>query len=130
MEAVERSVESAVRQHVGSDEELFQEWSPAASALQIGQSGRMANGKPGDHPLTDVLVHHLPVFNEEVDRLIVELDGVNGWDGELVSFLMLSVHDDIVRLRQEGRHEAVATLLHNLAWVLRSEIQRHTDPGA
>ena len=37
----------------------------------VGQALHMPNGKPGDHPLTDVLVHHLPVFNDEVDARIV-----------------------------------------------------------
>jgi hypothetical protein len=28
------------------------------------------NGKPGDHPLTDILVHGLDVYGPEADRLI------------------------------------------------------------
>ena len=30
----------------------------------------MANGKPGDHPLTDILVHNLTVYGQESDDLI------------------------------------------------------------
>lgn len=30
----------------------------------------MANGKPGDHPLTDILVHRLKVYGQEADELI------------------------------------------------------------
>jgi hypothetical protein len=30
----------------------------------------MANGKPGDHPLTDILVHRLEVYGKETDDLI------------------------------------------------------------
>jgi hypothetical protein len=30
----------------------------------------MANGKPGDHPLTDVLGHRLEVYGRETDDLI------------------------------------------------------------
>ena len=30
----------------------------------------MANGKPGDHPLTDILVHKLNVYGREADDLI------------------------------------------------------------
>lgn len=33
----------------------------------------MANGRPGDHPLTDVLTHGLPVFTERVDELLREV---------------------------------------------------------
>ena len=30
----------------------------------------MPNGKPGDHPLNDILVHHLNVYGEEADAMI------------------------------------------------------------
>jgi hypothetical protein len=30
----------------------------------------MPNGKPGDHPLTDILVHKLNVYGREADDLI------------------------------------------------------------
>jgi hypothetical protein len=30
----------------------------------------MPNGKPGDHPLTDILVHNLRVYGREADNLI------------------------------------------------------------
>jgi hypothetical protein len=30
----------------------------------------MPNGKPGDHPLTDILVHKLTVYGDEADDLI------------------------------------------------------------
>jgi hypothetical protein len=30
----------------------------------------MPNGKPGDHPLTDILVHKLKVYGREADDLI------------------------------------------------------------
>jgi hypothetical protein len=30
----------------------------------------MPNGKPGDHPLTDILVHNLETYGEEADDLI------------------------------------------------------------
>ena len=33
----------------------------------------MPNGKPGDHPLTDLLVHGLRTFSKEVDSLIREI---------------------------------------------------------
>jgi len=38
----------------------------------------MANGKPGDHPLTDILVHWSPVFLTEVDEMIREIDKRGG----------------------------------------------------
>jgi hypothetical protein len=30
----------------------------------------MPNGRPGDHPLTDILVHRLDVFGPEVDEKV------------------------------------------------------------
>ena len=30
----------------------------------------MANGKPGDHPINDILDHRLPVFSEAIDDLV------------------------------------------------------------
>jgi hypothetical protein len=89
----------------------------------------VANGKPGDHPLTDVLVHHLPVYNEQVDRLIVELDAFGTWDNPLISFLMLSFDHEFRRLRDEHRDEQVVTLLSNFAWELRDELRRRSTPS-
>jgi hypothetical protein len=33
----------------------------------------MPNGKPGDHPLTDILVHKRPTFTPEIDHLVRQL---------------------------------------------------------
>lgn len=33
----------------------------------------MPNGKPGDHPFTDIVVHRATVFGEPVDGLIREI---------------------------------------------------------
>lgn len=30
----------------------------------------MANGSPGDHPLTDLINHNIPLYGGEIDRLI------------------------------------------------------------
>lgn len=38
----------------------------------------MPNGKPGDHPLTDLLVHRIPVFGSEADSLIREICQLGG----------------------------------------------------
>jgi hypothetical protein len=55
----------------------------------------MANGKPGDHPLTDVLHHKLQVYSRETDELIRKIaalcssrelyawwDEEIGWEGD------------------------------------------------
>jgi hypothetical protein len=36
----------------------------------------MPNGKHGDHPLTDILVHKVLVFSPKIDALIVEIAGL------------------------------------------------------
>ncbi len=38
----------------------------------------MANGKHGDHPLTDILVHKIPVFSPTIDALITEIAALGG----------------------------------------------------
>ncbi len=30
----------------------------------------MPNGKPGDHPLTDIIIHGLPVYSRKADALV------------------------------------------------------------
>jgi hypothetical protein len=89
----------------------------------------VANGKPGDHPLTDILVYHRQVFSSSVDELIAELDGVGVWDGELTPFLLLSLHGEVIRLREQNE-EAGVTLLNNFEEVLRDEKARLIGPAA
>jgi hypothetical protein len=38
----------------------------------------MPNGKPGDHPLTDILIHGIRTFSEQADKLIVEINRLGG----------------------------------------------------
>jgi hypothetical protein len=33
----------------------------------------MPNGKPGDHPITDLMIHHLSVFGEPLDTELRQL---------------------------------------------------------
>jgi hypothetical protein len=39
----------------------------------------MPNGKPGDHPITDLMIHHLSVYGEPLDTELKQL-------GELMSY--------------------------------------------
>ncbi|MCW5687397.1 MAG: hypothetical protein KIT76_02510 [Pseudolabrys sp.] len=36
----------------------------------------MPNGKPGDHPLTDIVKHRLPMFGDEIDDKVRRLDSI------------------------------------------------------
>jgi hypothetical protein len=38
----------------------------------------MPNGKPGDHPLTDVIIHGLPVYSPKADALVREIVRLGG----------------------------------------------------
>jgi hypothetical protein len=38
----------------------------------------MPNGKPGDHPITDILVHHRRVYSERADALVREIAALGG----------------------------------------------------
>jgi hypothetical protein len=83
------------------------------------------NGKPGDHPLTDILHHGLPAFNEEVDGLIKEINSpVRRWESELIPFLLLVLHGRVRELREAGKNREADTLLHNFARTLRGERDR------
>lgn len=41
----------------------------------------MPNGKPGDHPVSDILSHGLPTYSPEIDGLIREIDALEGPNG-------------------------------------------------
>lgn len=40
----------------------------------------MANGSPGDHPYTDIVIHKRKVLGEEIDNLVRELQQMPGFD--------------------------------------------------
>ncbi len=68
----------------------------------------MPNGKPGDHPYTDIVTHGLEVFTEEVDALVRELarhPRLDDVDRELRELLYATqapaaVRDDAALLRR------------------------------
>jgi hypothetical protein len=74
----------------------------------------MANGKPGDHPITDVMVHNSVVFGDPWDsefRGILELLGFERahdwfntecWSKEDHA-IRLAISKKLIALRQEAR---------------------------
>ena len=71
------------------------------------------NGKHGDHPLTDILVHDLPVFTAEIDKLIKDIAALGG-ERELESafnWFKLPQHEEFeTKLREmysKKRQEAI-----------------------
>ncbi len=61
----------------------------------------MPNGKPGDHPLTDIVVHRLRVYSPAVDRLVHDIVELGGRE-EIADLLLLEFnnldHPDLTRL--------------------------------
>jgi hypothetical protein len=61
----------------------------------------MPNGKPGDHPLTDIVVHRLRVYSPAIDRLVRDIVDLGGRD-EIADLLLLEFnhldHPDLARL--------------------------------
>ena len=69
----------------------------------------MPNGKPGDHPLTDIVVHGLRVYSEVADSLVRQIVELGGRDEiENMLFLEYNVWErpDVPRL------ERVLTEIH------------------
>jgi len=68
----------------------------------------MPNGKIGDHPITDILIHHRRVFTNEIDELtraIVAAGGREKLDG-LVDWFDPPASDEL-RRRLEGLRRAL-----------------------
>ena len=89
----------------------------------------VANGKPGDHPLTDVITHGLPAFDPVVDGLIREIESEQGWNGEIKAAFMLDEQGRLRRLREAGDDEGARILLNNLRFLLEAELRQLRSTG-
>ena len=78
------------------------------------------NGKPGDHPLTDILSHKIEVYGREADELIRKIGDLCsrreldewwereiGWsqDNELALRKARARHDELLTRAREGGWE-------------------------
>jgi hypothetical protein len=63
----------------------------------------MPNGKPGDHPITDILVHHRHVYSETADALVREIASLGGKD-EIADMLLSEYNEyskpDVTKLER------------------------------
>jgi len=84
----------------------------------------MANGKAGDHPVTDVTIHGLPAFDPAVDALIRDINGEHGWNSVLAGLYMLDAQGRLGQLRQAGDDAGVSQLLNNLRFFLQEELRQ------
>jgi hypothetical protein len=81
----------------------------------------MPNGKIGDHPLTDILIHHRYVYSERADALIRDIVALGGRD-EFADMLLRDYNTfdkpDVPKL------ERVLTEIHD-----QLTYQRGGEPG-
>ena len=68
----------------------------------------MPNGKPGDHPLTDIFKHRIEAYGPEADDLIRRIQELSGpdalhewWEREISS---VRDNDEVLR-RARARHD-------------------------
>lgn len=88
-----------------------------------GEYGWMPNGKPGDHPLTDIVVYELEVFGPRADALIREIVGLGG-EAELERrFDLLDLDPSFAHLRESDAHVDLRELEVRLG-ELRDELRQ------
>jgi hypothetical protein len=78
----------------------------------------MPNGKPGDHPLTDILTHRIEVFGPRIDGLIREIANLSD-ERELDQ-----LGEHLIRI--DPRYSSEPDLARSLA-ALESELVRLRD---
>lgn len=72
----------------------------------------MPNGRPGDNPLTDLLVHGMHAFPPDMEEMIVELHGIDR-----------SIFDDMDVFRMLSDWELSKNLDEGREW-LRGQLQK------
>jgi hypothetical protein len=61
------------------------------------------NGKQGDHPLTDIVVHGLDIFSPEIDAKVRHLHELGSFRNLIASQWLLEVDDLLRQARDEGQ---------------------------
>jgi hypothetical protein len=84
----------------------------------------MPNGKPGDHPLTDIVVHGMTVFGDPVDGLIRDAHDAGALRGRIANEWLYERYWGYRDTLQRGGEADVARTVDQLADVLRDEIAR------
>jgi hypothetical protein len=83
----------------------------------------MPNGKPGDHPLTDIVVHRTEVFGDRIDTLIRELDAQGLWVSPIACEWLHERYWDYRETQQQGGEMEVRRVLEHLESRLLDEVQ-------
>jgi hypothetical protein len=79
----------------------------------------MPNGKPGDHPLTDILIHKLNVYGREADdliRRIAELCSRQEMDEWWNSEIGWSPDRDSILSKVQRRHNELLRRARERGW--------------
>ena len=84
----------------------------------------MPNGKSGDHPVTDIVIHHRPIFSPTIDGLVVELDGLGLWTGAIAWEWMYTTYWDWKKCLQTGGEVERQRFLDHMFDVLSRERSR------
>jgi hypothetical protein len=87
----------------------------------------MPAGKPGDHPVTDVVVHGSTVFGKPIDDLIRRLDGFGLWASATTWEWLYERYWDYRESQQRGDRHQVTLVLDHLEHQLNEEIGRLAD---
>lgn len=87
----------------------------------------MPNGKPGDHPLTDIVVHGIVIFGDGIDALIGELDRRGLWASPIASEWLYDRYWSFREAQQRGGEADVQRVLDHLESRLLEERQRLSD---
>jgi hypothetical protein len=61
------------------------------------------NGKEGDHPVTDIVIHGLSVFTPEIDAKVRELHELGTFRNTIASYWLLEA-SGLVNMAREAGH--------------------------
>lgn len=81
----------------------------------------MPNGKIGDHPLTDIVIHGRRVYSDDADALVRKIVELGGRD-EIADMLLLEYNDlqnpDVPKLERvlAGIHERLLREARDRGW--------------
>jgi len=84
----------------------------------------MPAGKPGDHPVTDVVVHGSAVFGQPIEALIGRLDQQGLWASSIAWEWLYERYWDYRESQQRGDQARVRRVLDHIEAQLSDEARR------
>lgn len=80
----------------------------------------MPNGKPGDHPVTDIVQYGMRVYSRRIDNLIIEIVSLGGAE---------RIRDLLVRPLWSARERADLAGLQEILRQVRDDLAGPSDPA-